>query len=511
MTLKRLIFLAAAAYILVVGGGLLLYRIFIAYPELANVTIDSHKGDIRAINSTYLDELAHLQFFNSDWAKWDETFDFVAGKNPSYLQRNINSDSFISSNVDVVAIYNAKQENILTVKKDGEAFAVIKDLSELTTDINLENVLNQDEICAMIRMHERIGYFCSNNIQDSEERQAPNGTLIFIRVIDENIIKRLQNLTHSKISLNVYSDDQEHPVLEPNLDNINLNDGHYDFQLLNNQKEPIGVFEIQYKTNKLPQLIDQTTIISVLILLMLPILITIFVYFFFLKPMTQIFDNIGTMNKTGKLQNISIHTHIKEIDIFTANFNLFIQQIRQYQQKLESESNTDGLTNLFNRRYFDHQYDEMWRSVSRTGNSICVVMMDIDFFKKYNDHYGHQKGDDALKAVASKLKTISRRANETLARYGGEEFVLIIESLSHTELNEVLEKIIKSIEDLKIEHKLSDIGKHLTISCGACYIEKSGSWMKDEKEHALKTADDALYEAKKSGRNKYIVHPLSKS
>ena len=117
MTLKRLIFLAAAAYILVVGGGLLLYRIFIAYPELANVTIESHKGDIRAINSTYLDELAHLQFFNSDWAKWDETFEFVADKNPSYLQRNINSDSFISSNVDVVAIYNAKQENILTVKK----------------------------------------------------------------------------------------------------------------------------------------------------------------------------------------------------------------------------------------------------------------------------------------------------------------------------------------------------------------------------------------------------------
>ena len=509
MTLKRLIFLAAAAYILVVGGGLLIYRILIAYPELEQLTLESHKGDIRAIKSTYEGELNHLKLFNSDWAKWDETYAFLNGQDPGYIERNINSDSFINSNVDIVSIYDSQKRHILTGKTTGAGLELLTDLSELTNDIHLDTVLNRDEVCALIRIGKRIGYFCSNSVQDSEETNPSNGTLIFIRMIDNSIIQRLQNLTDSQISLRSYDNEQHSIVIPPSLDNLPLTDGRYHFPLLNGKNIPIGVLNIHYQKEQLPVLIDKNTIISILAMLMLPILITIFVYYFFLKPMTTIFSNIGTMNKTGKLQNISIHTHIAEIDAFTANFNLFIQQIKQYQQKLESESNTDGLTNLFNRRYFDHQYDEMWRAVSRTGNSISIVMMDIDFFKKYNDHYGHQKGDDALKAVASKLKTVSRRANETLARYGGEEFVLITESLSKKELEDMLANIINSIETLNLEHKPSPISDLLTISCGACYIENPGSWMKDKKEQALKIADDSLYEAKENGRNQFIIHPLS--
>lgn len=111
--------------------------------------------------------------------------------------------------------------------------------------------------------------------------------------------------------------------------------------------------------------------------------------------------------------------------------------------------------------------------------------------------------------MASKLKTVSRRANETLARYGGEEFVLITESLSKKELEDMLANIINSIETLNLEHKPSPISDLLTISCGACYIENPGSWMKDKKEQALKIADDSLYEAKENGRNQFIIHPLS--
>jgi hypothetical protein len=189
-------------------------------------------------------------------------------------------------------------------------------------------------MCAMIRVKERIGYFCSHTIQDSKEEYEPRGILIFIRLFDESIIQRLQNLTRSKISFTVYKDYETHTGSDQSLEEMVLDNGQYHIELLNQRNEAIGVFNIEYAKQDLPTLFDKATSISIFILILLPILITIFAYFFFLLPMIEIFSSIGTMNKTGELQNISINTHITEIDIFTSNFNRFIQQIRKYQQKL---------------------------------------------------------------------------------------------------------------------------------------------------------------------------------
>lgn len=508
MTLRKIILLAASAYMLVIGGGLLIYRVAIVYPELVDLTLSSHKSDIRAINSSYLNEQSHLSFFNRDWAKWDETYQYIKQPDNGFVERNINSDSFLSSNIDIVAIFNNQQENLYTGTRSESRFDKTQHLTDLTKDIDIADTLLRDETCGMIRVKNRIGYFCSHLIQDSEEKYPSNGVLIFIRLFNESFIQRLQNLTNSKIWFTVYGDSQVHLGNNQNLDSMELDDGQYDIEVLNQQSKAIGIFHIKYKAKDLPLLLDKPTIISICVLLSLPIIITFFVYFFFLSPMTKIFSSIGNMNKTGKLQNISIHSHITEIDIFTSNFNRFIQQVRQYQQKLENDSNTDGLTNLFNRRYFDQRYDSMWRAAARSEDSLAIIMMDIDYFKKYNDLYGHQKGDDALKLVASKLKAMSRRANETLARYGGEEFVLIIGSLTQEQLKERLKDIIESIEALKIEHRPSSISQYLTISCGACFIEKLTYENSNQKEAALKTADEALYDAKANGRNQFVIRPL---
>jgi diguanylate cyclase (GGDEF)-like protein len=135
-------------------------------------------------------------------------------------------------------------------------------------------------------------------------------------------------------------------------------------------------------------------------------------------------------------------------------------------------------------------------------------MVDIDFFKKYNDHYGHQQGDEALKQVANILQQHARRANDVLARYGGEEFILMHQPDSREHLKKTLNAILESINEAMIPHETSGVCNHITVSAGACLVDEPGGWMKDYKELAVKVADQALYKAKNKGRNTFHLSRL---
>ncbi len=505
MTLKALILLAAFCYTLVIGGGMLFYRVYIAYPEVATITLESHKSDIKAIKATYLSASRALEFFARDWAKWDETYEYVQQPNKQFIKRNILSDSFYNSNVDAVSIFNQQKKHLYTAVKNQDKFTSKPSLQDITRDIDIDLLFTTENSCGLIRLESELGHYCSFSIQNSEEDQPAKGYLIFIDRLDSKFMEQIEELSNSKIQYDLFMDEERYPTKQDNIGDLVLRDGKYQFILTNHQGLAIGRVHIQYPGADIPKVIDTITVVSIAILLLLPMMISVLVYFLFLKPMTYIFSNIGHMQHSGKLTPINIQTHIQEIDVFTAHFNRFIEQMQQYQLKLERDSNTDGLTNLFNRRYFDHHFDDIWRICLRNDYPLCIIMMDIDFFKKYNDFYGHQKGDDALKAVSNSLKHLTRRANETLARYGGEEFVLVVESISLDETKALLKRITEGIIQLGIEHEPSEVSSVLTISCGACYIQHIDIDMKDKKEMALKIADEALYEAKESGRNQFKI------
>ena len=130
------------------------------------------------------------------------------------------------------------------------------------------------------------------------------------------------------------------------------------------------------------------------------------------------------------------------------------------------------------------------------------MMLDIDYFKKYNDKYGHQAGDEALKKVAIALKNVTKRAGDYTFRLGGEEFGILFISKSTDHAKEFAKNILDSIESLKIEHKDSLTSKHITVSIGL--VSKQANTLKDENE-LYKYADEALYEAKEKGRNQVVV------
>jgi len=164
-------------------------------------------------------------------------------------------------------------------------------------------------------------------------------------------------------------------------------------------------------------------------------------------------------------------------------------------------SGVDKLTSMLNRRRYDECIVHEMRVAKRNGYNFTLAILDIDFFKKFNDHYGHPLGDDALQQVASKILSFINRPNDYAFRIGGEEFALIFSNLSLDESREYLNKIKDGIESLAIPHQKSIVSDYLTMSFGACIVEPDSGL---DEQKAYIEADKALYLAKEN-RNSVVV------
>ena len=169
---------------------------------------------------------------------------------------------------------------------------------------------------------------------------------------------------------------------------------------------------------------------------------------------------------------------------------------------IEEISITDGLTNIYNRRYFDEIFPKIINEAKRKNESIAFLFMDIDHFKQYNDNYGHQKGDEVLINFAACLKQSLNRSSDYTFRLGGEEFAVVYQMETKEKAVEFANNLRKNIENLKIEHKYSSVSSYITASMGLI-CKNANEIVIDE---IYKQADDLLYQAKRSGRNQVKVN-----
>lgn len=175
-------------------------------------------------------------------------------------------------------------------------------------------------------------------------------------------------------------------------------------------------------------------------------------------------------------------------------------ELQLLNQKLEQLSTTDSLTGVSNRRRFDEVLELEWARANRTNQSITLAILDIDWFKLYNVHYGHQAGDECLRRVSAVLKSNIFRTGDLVARYGGEEFVFITPMMDSQHTLKVSEKILQEIRRLAIPHEMSSYG-FVTVSIGVALLRPHYS---QNSNLLVKTADEALYEAKNQGRNRIV-------
>ncbi|WP_338293324.1 GGDEF domain-containing response regulator [Planctobacterium marinum] len=185
------------------------------------------------------------------------------------------------------------------------------------------------------------------------------------------------------------------------------------------------------------------------------------------------------------------------VSVLKARVDLQAQLIRKT-ELLANLARIDGLTEIPNRRAFDDYLEKSWSHARRISAPISLAMLDIDFFKQYNDIYGHPAGDECLKALANCLRNNIKRGADHIARYGGEEFAVILFDCDLQQANTILNELLADFANLCIPHAGSSVADFATFSCGVCTL-----FPEDQGTQALLTATDKLlYEAKSEGRNR---------
>ncbi len=216
----------------------------------------------------------------------------------------------------------------------------------------------------------------------------------------------------------------------------------------------------------------------------------------FLKEYTQMKDYL--------FYNMILLIIVSFLFIFLIIYSIIKKdnQLKILTKKYKMDSITDSMTKLYNRMYFDRIFDNMPFISNANKWNTAFIMFDIDFFKQYNDTYGHDMGDITLKAVANSIKTYFNKEYEYVFRLGGEEFGVILFDIDEEMLKDCLDEVNKNIESLNIEHKNSKISNVVTISIGAVIYEPD-SYISCNKLYKL--ADENLYKSKQNGRNQFKI------
>ncbi|GAB1543566.1 hypothetical protein NUACC21_62410 [Scytonema sp. NUACC21] len=183
--------------------------------------------------------------------------------------------------------------------------------------------------------------------------------------------------------------------------------------------------------------------------------------------------------------------------------NRMEEALKQANRELQRLANLDGLTQIANRRCFDEFLDRQWKRLKREKASLSLILCDIDFFKLYNDHYGHQAGDDCLKQVAQVIDCSIRRPAGLAARYGGEEFAVILPNTTNEGAVHVATQIQLALANLKILHARSQVSDRVTLSMGLASLIPAPEF---SPENLITLADRALYTSKAAGRNRYCLY-----
>lgn len=192
----------------------------------------------------------------------------------------------------------------------------------------------------------------------------------------------------------------------------------------------------------------------------------------------------------------------KALKISGAQEKQKVEQLEIVLERLQELANLDGLTQVGNRYCFNNYLNEQWNKIAVQKNPIALILLDIDYFKCYNDTYGHPSGDRCLVKVANALKEATKYHNKLIARYGGEEFAIVLPNTSLEKAEHIASLIHQQIQRLNIPHASSGVSRNVTVSMG---IAEALPYFNALPQTLINKADEALYKAKKAGRNRYYI------
>ncbi|MDK8464623.1 diguanylate cyclase [Marinobacter sp. SS13-12] len=520
----------------------------VIYPAFHDIEVDYARNNIDRVVRRLEAQRETIDFTVYDWSAWNDTYSFIQTGDPEYIESNLYPDTFLNFGFDVALFLDLDGQPVWGRVFDFPPEGDYVDLSESYLDaavaaiagfrqrIDTEAYIDDQSTSGIVEVDGIPVLFAMRPIVKSDGSGPHQGYVVFGQFLDEELVSTLSEQIVLEFSIEPVPDtgvpaSADTYTLET-IDRSTLSAS----KIYSIEGTP-GLRATAILPREITELGKEITFYGVALLVFLCAVLAAALLALFrwmiVKPIMSLKADIASISDA---MDYSLRASIKnndEIGALSREFNSMLgviesnntellrlnaeltskhQKVLEIQSELQSAnaelkrlSEHDPLTGLSNRLALEKKLQQAWEILSRTGDPLTVMLADIDHFKRYNDRYGHQAGDDALKQVAAILENAVQRKSDMAARYGGEEFLLVLPGTDVDAAMEIAALIREQIIAAGIEHDCNPVEPYLTISIGvSTVVPHSDLTMED----LVSAADKALYKVKESGRNSFGYEPV---
>lgn len=519
------------------AGGILYIGVFlqVIYPSYIQLEHDQAVINIDRVIYALERELANLTLLCTDWADWDATYAYMEDGSPNYIKENYTYHTLRANRLNLVLLValdgtvkwgrTSPPCGTEALTYPGVPLDRLSPAHLLHPATPTKAVIDTAVKPGVYPTDQGLMLTTSRPIRTSKEQGPSRGFLIMGRLLTPALIADLNRQTHVRFTLHPAPFQPERCQALLRTRKASTQGGAYclaprgadtiriyaDFPSITGET----AFVIQADLPREIYRKGKKAMVYSTFALLLSLIITLALISFLLKriingPISDLKSHILNIRRLGDLDSrfpLNCTTCNDEILVLAQEFNGMLDRLVAVSRSLEDAnttlealSRTDPLTHIANRREFDRHLQKQWRLMKRLGKPVSLIMCDVDYFKNYNDFYGHPAGDQCLIQIAGILQRCVNRAYDLASRYGGEEFALILPATDLEKALLLAETIRNEIEALNIPHEKSKIRPFVTLSMGvACLVPARQT----DEATLVEMADKALYRAKESGRGRW--------
>lgn len=470
------------------------------------------------IVKTLENRMNYYEAFVNDWSLWDDSYQFVEDLNQDYIDRNLGDVVLEEIGLSAI-IYLDKDMNTRYMYYDK---TLKEDLETLTEELKINKnklievaLSKQADFLIQIKKTKKNFLCVISPIIPSKNDKPYNGFMVMTVLFDEDLVKTLSDITGNKLEHHLDVDSIEHTGGEITRVNKQIshsikysdhNTVYQDFFLYDVHNEKIIALRLEQErefNTHMNNVLKNSMLTLALSGILTIIIVTLILDRLVLSELRTKIQRFKEIEKSNDLSLRLPETGAKELKELARAANGALTRIENLNDEIIRISNMDNLTKIANRKFFDEQFLVYFKNAARESKPISILMIDIDYFKNYNDTYGHISGDKCLKNVAEIIKSSLKRPSDLAARYGGEEFVVMLYDTDSAGAHHIAEEIRQNVESAAKPHKASKCSDFVTVSIGTATARPNKA---SSSINLIAEADEALYEAKVAGRNRISTH-----